>query len=87
MVTVSNLVGWHLLPDSPPSLAQKGVLHWAPWKNDQAWTGVMANEQLIEAHFIPYLVWAVFLVVTLKNPSGYEISNDYFSESEKTRID
>lgn len=84
MVTVSHLVSWHLLPNSPSLLAQKGVLHWASWKNGQAWSGVMANEQLIEGHFLSLLVWTIFLVVFLKDPSGYDISNDhFFSESLK----
>ena len=43
MVTVKYLVSWHLLPSSPSLLAQKGVLHWTPWKNDWAWSEVMAN--------------------------------------------
>jgi len=28
----------------PISIGKKGVHHWTPWKNDQAWSEVMANE-------------------------------------------
>lgn len=51
MVTVSHLVSCHLLPSFSSLLAQKGVLHWASWKNGQAWRGVMASE-LIEGRFL-----------------------------------
>lgn len=45
----------------------------------------MANEQFIEGHFLSLLIWAIFLIVFLKDPSGYDISNEhlFFSESLK----
>lgn len=37
----------------------------------------MANEQLIEGHFLSLLICAIFLVVFLNDPSSYDISNDH----------